>query len=246
MTNQYYLSKEQCPKTQTEKEEMDKVPYSNAVGSIMYLMVCTRPDLAYAISVLSKYMANPGKEHWEAMKWVFRYLLGSTETGLKFTKKLNCTLIEGYSDADYAGDKDNRKSTSAYFFLVEGNCVSWRVQLQPVVALSTTESEYVAVTEAIKEAIWIKGLMEELSLLREKSTVYSDNQSCIHLCKNPVFHDRTKHVEIKYHFIRDQVTQEVVNIEKVPTEDNPIDMGTKVSVKEDNNTTIRVRTLREY
>ncbi|XP_062103976.1 secreted RxLR effector protein 161-like [Humulus lupulus] len=181
---------------------MDKVPYSNVVGSIMYLMVCTRPDLAYAISVLSKYMANPRKEHWEAMKWVFRYLLGSTEMGLKFTKKLNCTLIEGYNDADYAGDRDNRKSTSAYFFLVEGNCVSWIVQLQPVVALSTTKSEYVAVTEAIKEAIWIKGLMEELSLLREKPTVYSDSQSCIHLCKNPVFHDRTKHVEIKISFYK--------------------------------------------
>ncbi|XP_062116409.1 secreted RxLR effector protein 161-like [Humulus lupulus] len=153
MTNQFYLSKEQCPKTQAEIEAMSKVPYSNAVGSIMYLMVCTRPDLAYAISILSKYMSNPGGEHWEAMKWVFRYLLGTTEIGLKFSKQQNCTLVEGYSDADYAGDRDNMKSTSAYFFLVGGNCVSWRVQLQPVVALSTTKSEYVAVTEAIKEAI---------------------------------------------------------------------------------------------
>ncbi|XP_062075011.1 secreted RxLR effector protein 161-like [Humulus lupulus] len=112
-------------------------------------------------------MSNPGREHWNAMKWVFRYLKGSTHIGLKFTKRPNNNLIEGYSDADYAGDRDSRKSTSAYFFLLGGNCVSWRVQLQHVVALSTTESEYIAVTEAIKEAIWIKGLMEEVQLLRE-------------------------------------------------------------------------------
>ncbi|XP_062118486.1 secreted RxLR effector protein 161-like [Humulus lupulus] len=141
---------------------MDNVPYSNAVGSIMYLMLCTRPDLSYSISVLSKYMANHGLEHWRAMKWVFNYLLGTTNIGLRFTKHSNSNLIEGYNDADFDGDKDHRYSTSAYYFLVGGNCVSWRVQLQPIVALSTTESEYVPVTEAIKEAIWLKGLMEEL------------------------------------------------------------------------------------
>ncbi|XP_062103000.1 secreted RxLR effector protein 161-like [Humulus lupulus] len=175
MTNQHCLSKEQCPKTQAEIEEMSKVPYSNVVGSIMYLMVCTRPDLAYSISVLSKYMENPGLEHCRVMKWVFRYLLGTTDIGLKFTKYSNSNLIDGYSDADFAGDRDHRKSTSAYYFLVGSNCVSWRVQLQPIVALSTTELEYVAIIEAIKEAIWIKGIMEELKLLKEILTVYSDS-----------------------------------------------------------------------
>ncbi|XP_060974304.1 secreted RxLR effector protein 161-like [Cannabis sativa] len=153
MTNQYILSKDQCPKTQAEKEEMSEVPYSNAVGSIMYLMVCTRPDLAYSISVLSKYMSNLGREHWKAMKWVFKYLIGTKRVGLKFKRQNSNNTIEGYSDADFVGDRDSRKSTSAYYFLVEGKCVSWRVQLQPVVALSTTEAEYVAATEAIKEAI---------------------------------------------------------------------------------------------
>ncbi|KAM6563895.1 hypothetical protein CsatB_023893 [Cannabis sativa] len=207
---------------------MKDVPYSNAVGSIMYLMVSTRPDLGYAMSVLSKYMANPGKVHWLAMKWVFRYLLGTTKVGLIYNRQKANTIIEGYSDSDYAGDRDNRRSTSAYFFLIGGNCVSWKVQLQPVVALSTTEAEYVATTEAIKEAIWLKGLMKELNLLKGVPTVYSDSQSCIFLCKNPMFHDRTKHKEIKYHFIRDKVTQGEIDIEKVPTEDNPADMGTKI------------------
>ncbi|XP_062085466.1 secreted RxLR effector protein 161-like [Humulus lupulus] len=106
----------------------------------------SKPDLTYAISVLSKYMSNPGREHWNAMKWDFSYLKGSTDTGLKFTKRPNNTLIEGYSDANYAGDRDSRKSTSVDFFLLGGNCVSWRVQLQLVVVLSTTESEYVSIT----------------------------------------------------------------------------------------------------
>ena len=145
-TNQYILCKEQCPKTEAEKEEMIYVPYSSAAGSIMYLMVCTRPDLAFAISVLSKYMSNPRKEHWNAMKWVFKYQIGTKGVGLQFRRHENKNQIEGYSDADFAGDRDNRKSMSAYYFLVGGNCVSWRVQLQPVVALSTTEAEYVDIT----------------------------------------------------------------------------------------------------
>ncbi|XP_062104449.1 secreted RxLR effector protein 161-like [Humulus lupulus] len=185
---------------------MSKVSYSNAVDSIMYLMVCTRPNLAYAISVLSKYMSNPGRIHWLAMKWLSRYLVGSTKVELIYQQQQASTTIEGYSDADYAGDRDSRKSTPAYMFLMGGNCVSWKVQLQPVVALSTTESEYIATTEAIKEAIWIKGLMEEIKLLNGILTVYSDSQICVHLCKNPMFYDRTKHIEIKYHFIRDKVT----------------------------------------
>ncbi|XP_062104441.1 secreted RxLR effector protein 161-like [Humulus lupulus] len=199
---------------------MSKVPYSNVVGSIMYLMVCTRPDLSYAMSMLRKYMSNPGKPHWNAMKWTLRYLLGTTDIGLTYRRQNYGLKLEGYSDAYYAGDKDQRRSTSAYYFLFGGNCISWRVQLQPVVALSTTE--------AIKETIWIHGLLSEINIKCGIPTVYTDSQSCIHLCKNPIFHDRTKHVEVKYHFIREKVTQEQVFIEKVPTEENPADMGTKV------------------
>ncbi|XP_060965581.1 secreted RxLR effector protein 161-like [Cannabis sativa] len=228
ITSQYTISKEQSPKREKEVEAMKDVPYSKVVGSVIYLMVSTKPDLGYAMSVLNKYMENPGKVHWLAMKWVFRYLLGTTKVGLVYKRQNASTIIEGYSDLDYAGDIDNRRSTSAYFFLLGGNCVGWKVQLQPVVALSTTEAEYVATTEAIKEAICLKGLLNELKLLKGVPTVYSDSQSCIFQCKSPMFHDRTKHIEIKYHFIRDKVTQGEVKIEKVPTEDNPTDMGTKI------------------
>ncbi|XP_062081225.1 secreted RxLR effector protein 161-like [Humulus lupulus] len=226
--SQYKISRDKCPKTDKETEEMNKVPYSNVVGSIMYLMVSTRPEIAYAISVLSKYMSNLGKLNWLAMKWIFRYLIGTTDIGLVFKQSQNPTLVEGFCDSDYAGDRDTRRSTSAYYFLVWENCISWKVQLQPVVALSTTKAVYVSATEAIKEAVWIKGVLKELKLLKSIPIIYSNNQSSIHLCKNHVFHDKTKHVEIKYHFIRDKVTQGEVTVEKVPTEHNPADMGTKV------------------
>ena len=131
-------------------------------------------------------------------------------------------------DSDFAGDKDTRRSTTAYFFTVCGNCVSWKSQLQPVVALSTTEAEYIAATEAIKEGVWIQGMLRELGIYNGIATVYTDSQSALHLCKNPVFHERTKHVEVKYHFIREKVTQGEMKVEKVPTEDNLADMGTKV------------------
>ena len=120
--------------------------------------------------------------------------------------------VTGFVDSDYAGDKDTRRSTSAYFFLVCGGCVSWRSQLQPVVTLSTAEAEYVAATEAVKEGIWLQGLLKELKLMNGVTTIYSDSQSAIHLCRNPVFHDRTKHVEVKYHFIRDKIAQKVIDI----------------------------------
>ncbi|XP_060965293.1 secreted RxLR effector protein 161-like [Cannabis sativa] len=142
-----------CPKTKLEQEDMANVPYSNAVGSIMYLMVSTRPDLAYAISVLSKFMSSLGKEHWKAMKWLMRYLKGTSKLGLVYQGHQTHQNIEGFTDADYAGDRDTRRSTSTYFFLTGGNCTSWKVQLQPVVALSTTQSEYIATTETIKEAL---------------------------------------------------------------------------------------------
>ncbi|KAM6591354.1 hypothetical protein CsatA_013959 [Cannabis sativa] len=118
ITSQYTLSKEQSPKTEKEIEAMKDVPYSNAIGSVIYLMVSTRPYLGYATSVLSKYMENPGKFHWLAMKWVFRFLLGTTKVGLVYKKQNPSTIIEGYSDSYYVGDRDNRRSTSAYLLLI--------------------------------------------------------------------------------------------------------------------------------
>ncbi|KAL0368464.1 UNVERIFIED_CONTAM: Retrovirus-related Pol polyprotein from transposon TNT 1-94 [Sesamum calycinum] len=157
MAAHFQLSKEQCPKTVSEKEKMKNTPYSNAIGSIMYLMVSTRPDIAYAISCLSRYMSNLGPSHWDALKWLLRYLNSSNNYGITFSKNPQGASLVGYVDSNYANDRDNRKSTTSYVFTLCGACISWKSQLQNIVALSTTEAEYIATTEAFKEAIWLEG-----------------------------------------------------------------------------------------
>ncbi|KAL2248134.1 UNVERIFIED_CONTAM: Retrovirus-related Pol polyprotein from transposon TNT 1-94 [Sesamum indicum] len=185
----FQLSKNQCPQPESEMQKMSKIPYSNVIGSIMFLMVCTRPDVAYAISCLSRYMSNP--------------------------------------DSNYANDRDSRKSTTSYMFTFCNSCISWKSQLQHIVALSTTEAEYIATTEAFKEALWLSGLLNEIGFLKEKPVIFSDSQSAIQLCRNPVFHDRTKHIDVRYHFIRDIVGKNEIRLEKISSDENPADMGTK-------------------
>ncbi|KAL2231405.1 UNVERIFIED_CONTAM: Retrovirus-related Pol polyprotein from transposon TNT 1-94 [Sesamum indicum] len=223
----FQLSKSQCPQSENDMQKMSKIPYSNVIGSIMFLMVCTRPDVAYAISCLSRYMSNPGPPHWEALKWLLRYLRGSENVGIKFSKHSAHAHLIGYVDSNYANDRDSRKSTTSYMFTFFNSCISWKSQLQHIVALSTTEAEYIATTEAFKEALWLSGLLNEIGFLKKKPVIFSDSQSAIQLCKNPVFHDRTKHIDVRYHFIRDIVGKNKIQLEKISSDENPADMGTK-------------------
>lgn len=126
----------------------------------MLYMVCTRPDITHAVGVVSRSMSRPGKQHWEAVKWILRYLKGSSDICICFTGA--SLKLQGYVDADFAGDTDNRKSATGYIYTLNGTAVSWISQLQKVVALSTTEAEYVAVTEASKEMIWLQNFLAEL------------------------------------------------------------------------------------
>nr|GEY42159.1 retrotransposon protein, putative, Ty1-copia subclass [Tanacetum cinerariifolium] len=193
-----------CPIKECDVEGMSKVPYVNAVGSLMYLMVYTRPDIAYAVSIVSRYLANPGKSHWEAVKWILKYLRGTTNVGLVYgTNRGNHMDVTGFVDSDYAKDPNKVRSITGYEFLVHGCVVSWKETLQHVVAFSTTEAEYIALTEAMKEAIWLRGLLEELGAELNRVTVNCDNQGAIHLSRNHVFHERTKHIIVRYHFIRE-------------------------------------------
>ncbi|XP_041011256.1 secreted RxLR effector protein 161-like [Juglans microcarpa x Juglans regia] len=170
------LSTSQTPESELEIEFMQQIPYANMVGSVMYAMVCTRPDLTYAISVVSRFMSNPGKAHWQATKWLLRYISGTTNLGLKYGSnvKKGCEL-EGFVDADYAGNVDTRKSLTGYVFTAYGGAISWKSNLQSVVALSTTEAEYIALTEAIKEAMWLNGISHELGIFKGNITVHCDN-----------------------------------------------------------------------
>ncbi|KAL5787036.1 hypothetical protein ACOSP7_003985 [Xanthoceras sorbifolium] len=221
----FRLSKEQSPKTEEERTHMAKVPYASAIGSLMYAMVCTRPDIAQAVGVVSRYMNNPGKIHWEAVKWILRYLRGTTNKTLCF--KGGDTTLTGYVDADLAGNVDIRKSTTGYVYTLGGTAVSWVSQLQKIVALSTTEAEYVAVTEASKEMVWLQSFLEELGKKQEDNVLYCDSQSAIHLAKNPSFHSRTKHIQLRYHFIRSLLEDGILKLEKISGAQNPADMLTK-------------------
>eukprot|EP00253_Pinus_taeda_P026812 PITA_26812 len=152
------LSTEQCPKTQEEEEDMSCVPYESVVGSLMYAIVYTRPEIAHAVGLLSRFMSKPGKEHWTSVKRVFRYFRGTSDYGLCYQGRpgLDIVLdIRGFVDADWAGDLDQRRSTSGYVFNLFGGAVSWMSKKQSIVALSNIEAEYMAATHASKEAVWL-------------------------------------------------------------------------------------------
>lgn len=229
LAHHFKLSALMSPRTDKEREYMAQVPYACAVGSLMYAMVCTRPDISQAVSIVSRYMHDPGKMHWQAVKWILRYILGTVDVGLMFERDDQFGRhVVGYVDSDYAGDLDKRRSTSGYVFTLARGPVSWRSTLQSTVALSTTEAEYMAVTEAVREAIWLHGLLEDLGLIQKHVDVYCDSQSAIHLAKNQVHHARTKHIDVRFHFIREVVNEGVILLQKIGTADNPADMLTKV------------------
>jgi hypothetical protein len=218
----FKLSAEQCARSDKDIEYMSKVLYCSVVGSLMYDMVCSRPDLSYAMSIVSRYMSNPGKKHWRAVQWIFRFLRGTTYHCLQFGRTAKGLI--GYVDSDYAGDLDRRRSLTGYVFTVGSCAVSWKAVLQPVVALSTTEAEYMAIAEACKELIWLKGLYAELCGVDSCITLFSDSQSAIYLTKDQMFHARTKHIEIKYHYVRDEIEKGKLKVCKISTQNNPADM----------------------
>uniref|UniRef100_A0A2N9EPJ3 CCHC-type domain-containing protein n=1 Tax=Fagus sylvatica TaxID=28930 RepID=A0A2N9EPJ3_FAGSY len=227
LANHFRLSGSQCPKNEEEIENMSKVPYASAVGCLMYAMVCTRPDLAHAVSTVSRYMANPGREHWNAVKWISRYLKGTAEHGILFSRQPVTNSVVEYVDADYAGEVDDRRSTTGYVFTLSGGPICWKSTLQSIVAMSTTEAEYMAVAEAAKEALWLKGLVKELGLNQGGVQMHCDSQSAIYLAKNQVYHARTKHIDVRFHKIRELIVTGDIVLEKVHTSENAADMLTK-------------------
>ena len=202
----------------------------------MYAMIDTHPDLAFVVGVVSRFMSRPDATHWARVQWVLRYMVKTQDVSLMFRKQNDDKgfRVEGYSDSYFGGDLDRRRSTTGYVFKVGGNTVSWKLGIQQIVTLSTTEAEYISFAEAFKEGMWLRGLIEELGYQQEEVTVGFDSQSAICLAKNNVFHDRTKHVTVSKHvalkmsFVRDMVDAGEVNIQKVSTKKNPTDMLTKV------------------
>ncbi|KAH9686286.1 hypothetical protein KPL70_014312 [Citrus sinensis] len=180
------------------------------------------------VSVVSRYMANPGKDHWKVVVWILKYLAGTTDYGLIYgAEKYAEVSVEGYVDAYYAGDLDKIRSLTGFLFMLNGCTINWKASLQSVVALSTTEAEYTAAAEAIKEAIWLRGMVTELGFEQKQITVHCDSQSAICLSKNQIHHEKTKHIDIKLHFVRLEISKGVIKLAKIHTDSNIADMLTK-------------------
>ena len=218
-------SKTQCPETLEEKARMKNIPYREAIGALMYCAVATRPDISFAVALLSQFLENPGEVHWNGVKHIYRYLLSTKNLQLVFGETKNS--IAGYTDADGA-TQEHRHAISGYAFLIDGGAVSWFSRKQETVTLSTAEAEYVAATHAAKEAIWLKRLITEtFDFPNDPITLHCDNQSAIALTKDNAHHSRTKHIDIRYHFIRYSVQDGKINIVYCPTNDNVADTLTK-------------------
>ena len=194
----------------------DPEKYRRLVGKLNYLTV-TRPDISFAVSVLSQFMATPYTGHWDAALRVLRYLKTAPGLGILYSDQGHCRVgafteegdgrVSGFSDADWAGCPFSRRSTTGYCVFVGGNLVSWKSKKQHTVSRSSAESEYRAMADVTSEMIWVRRLLKELGVVsNDLMRLYCDNQSAIHIAKNQVFHERTKHIEVDCHLIRDRVT----------------------------------------
>lgn len=221
------MSKAMCPANDVEKGAMFDIPYQEAVGSLMYAAQVSRPDICFALSVVSRFNHNPGKAHWQAVKRIFRYLRGTIGAKLTYTRDGNGQLT-GYCDADFAGDEDERKSTTGYVFLLNGGAITWNSRKQPTVALSTTEAEYMSLTAAVQESEWLRQFNNEV--FGTKMTpipIYCDNRSALALAATDMYHARTKHIDIKFHFVREKVRLGLIHLHHVETSSQFADVLTK-------------------
>jgi hypothetical protein len=218
-------SKRDSPSSPTDLARMRKVPYREAIGSLMYVAVTTCPDISFAVSTLSQFLDNPGEAHWEAVKHIFHYLKGTRDHTL--TYGMERQELHGYTDADRAL-QEHRHAISGHAFIIDGGAVSWSSWKQELVTLSTAEVEYVAATHATKECIWLRRLTGELfPSFNTTTTLFCDNQATLKLTQNDNYHARTKHIDIRVHFICKVIVGGAINMVYCPTEDMTADILTK-------------------
>lgn len=238
--------------------------YQSVVGSLMWLMLGTRPDLAFAVSTLSKFNSRPTRQHEAATKHVLRYLRNTRTCGITFDGSGPHNSPTGFTDSDFVGDREDRKSTSGYVFILCGGAISWRARKQQLVAFSTVEAEYIGASDAAKESFWIRNLYADIALRKRQplndnlqtcrncetpvtissilsnspaheqdgldapeQLLYVDNQGAIELARNPRFHERTKHINIRYHFVRDACKRNALQIEYIASSEMTADIMTK-------------------
>ncbi|GKA10268.1 hypothetical protein Tco_0689701 [Tanacetum coccineum] len=208
-----------------EGESVDNTNYSGMIGSLLYLMV-SRPDIMFSVCLCARFQEDPKTSHLEAVKRIFRYVKGTTHLGLWYPKGSDIETIV-YADSDHAGDYVDRKSTSGICTFMGCCLTSWFSKKQTALAISTTEAEYVSAGKACQQALWMKQALVDYGIRLDDIPIMCDNKGAIDLSKNPVQHSRTKHIEIRHHFLRDNVQKGNISIEKVSSEDNIVDILTK-------------------
>ncbi|GMG23088.1 unnamed protein product [Ambrosiozyma monospora] len=209
----------------------DSSVYRSMVGKLIFACNTVRPDLAFSVSTLSRYLSSPREGHLTAAKHVLRYVKGTLHLKLVY-RHSSSFKITGYCDADWAGDKSDRKSTSGYFFSISGAPVIWKSKKQHSIALSSTESEYISLSESLKDLLWLTQLLKTIHLQPQQLTeIFEDNEGCIALANHPAHHERTKHIDIRYHFLRFYI-KSVFVVQPIATVDNPADTLTKSLARE--------------
>lgn len=206
------------------KSESQK--YQEIIGSLLYLSRVTRPDISLAVNKLSRYSSNPSQEHFKYLSRVLNYLNYTKNYQLRLNGTKN-TELSCYSDADWAGNFEDRTSTSGYCIFIGNNLISWTSKRQKCIALSTMEAEYIALGEAIKETLFINKLCTEMGIILKTPTLYCDNLATIEISRNPKNHQRAKHIDIKYHFIRKTIEDGEINLNFINSQSNKADIFTK-------------------
>lgn len=212
-------------------DAVDPTAFKQLVGSLRYL-TATRPDLIYSVNLVSRYMENPNEQHVLAAKRILRYVKGTSNYGIRYKQGEGEKLV-GFVDSDYAGDVADRKSTSGYVFMLGGGAVSWASKKQPIVTLSTTEAEFVSAAYGACQGVWLRNILEEIGCAQGDGTVlFCDNSSTIKLSKNPVLHGRSKHIHVRFHFLRELVNDGVILLDYCTTQEQVSDIMTKAVKRE--------------
>jgi histone deacetylase 1/2 len=204
----------------------DSTRYRSIVGGLQYLTF-TRPDISFAVNKVCQFLHSPSLVHWLAVKRIIRYIKGTIKNGLHI-RKSDSMVVSAFSDADWAGCPDDRRSTRGFAVFLGSNLISWSARKQPTVSRSSTEVEYKALANAAAEVMWVQKLLSELKIPHPKvARLWCDNLGAKYLTKNPVFHARTKHVEIDFHFVCEQVTKKLLEVRFISTSDQLADSFTK-------------------
>jgi len=222
------LTASMCPASDEEKRLMTRKPYKSVLGQVLFIAVTCRPDIATAVSCCGQFAQNPGLEHWKALLQIVAYLVSTSKLVLRLGGHYSKLELTAYSDADWGGDLDKRRSRTGLLVLLGVSPVIWMSKLQPSVALSSTEAEYIALSLCCRDVLWARGLLHQLGFQQEDPTpIYEDNMSCIKIAESRKQAPGVKHVDIRYHFVRDEVERKTVTLRPLPTAEMVADTLTK-------------------